>query len=297
VAAFTGASGAKVLAQNYNSFNEYSPEKAAARSAHLARRFAPGGKPAWDVNLHGHGACRAELAELLAAAGLKTAPRGNDLYSAVRGSRLQVLAAPDEVLEAALAAAGRSFVVPPAPYGFGGTAAWLKAVLGALRPARKPARPAPSLAAEYAALRRRAAAYEAGFVLSASDLAAALAPGAFNGVPVIAFLAEAGFALRFMLPSEDKAKAAAGLAALRRALPGCKMTAAYFNGPAGLDELLRSGRLRLVYSDIGRDARVLAAGRTPFSAGIFEAGYAGAAETARRLLELCDWDFNEKYLA
>ena len=33
----------------------------------------------------------------------------------------------------------------------------------------------------------------------------------------------------------------------------------------------------------------------PFSAALFEPGYAGALETWRRLLELCEWDFNERY--
>jgi nitrogenase subunit NifH len=300
IGAFTwkaGASGVKVLVQNYNSFNEYSPEKAAVRTEHMARKFSAAAKPAWDANLYGHGASRGELGALLSSAGLKTAPPWEDFYRAVRNSRLQVLAARDEVLEAALKAAGRPFIVPPAPYGFAGTSAWLKAVCSALHPKRKPRRPPAELFADYAALRRRAAVLEAGFVLSASDLASILAPETFNGVPVPAFLAESGFALRFMLPAEEKGKASVALAALRRSLPG-RVSSAFFRGRAGLDGLLRRNvKLRIVYSDISRDARLLAAGRTPFSAGIFEAGYEGAAETARRLLELCEGGFDEELSA
>ncbi|GAF76725.1 unnamed protein product, partial [marine sediment metagenome] len=55
--------------------------------------------------------------------------------------------------------------------------------------------------------------------------------------------------------------------------------------------------LRLVYSDLRNDSRVASAGKNPFSARLFEPGYAGALETWRRLLELCDWDFNERYLS
>lgn len=300
VAAFAGkaaaGSGVKVLTQGYNSFNEYSPEKAAVRVDHLARRFsARQTVPAWDVNLIGHGGSRSGLSELLAASGLKAAPAGKDLYAAVSSSRVQVLAERDEVLEAALGRAGRAFVAPPPPYGFGGTSAWLKAVYSALRLKRKIPVPPSDLVGEYAALRLRAAAFEAGFAATAADLAAFPGAAAFNGVPVPAFLAEAGFALRFLLPASDAGKpAASAIAGLRRALPGCRLTSAFFGSRAELHSLLRSrGRMRMVYSDISRDARLLAAGRTPFSAGIFEAGYDGAVETARRLLELCEGGFDE----
>ena len=43
--------------------------------------------------------------------------------------------------------------------------------------------------------------------------------------------------------------------------------------------------------------RVAAAGKNSFSAGLLEPGYGGAVESWRRLLELCDWDFNEQYLS
>jgi nitrogenase iron protein NifH len=303
VAAFAGKAaaegGVKVLTQGYNSFNEYSPEKAAARSAHLARRFAArAGKPAWDVNLAGHGACRAGLSDLLASAGLTAVPAGEGFYAASASSRLQVLAQPDEVLEAALKAAGRPFIVPPAPYGFAGTTAWLKAVTAALRPGSNPPPPPAGPAAEYAALRRKAAAFEAGFVAAAADIASFLSPAAFAGVPVPAFLSEAGFALRLLLPASEAGKAASALAGLRRALPGCRISSACFAGRGELRALLRvSKKMRLVYSDVSRDARVLAAGRTPFAAGIFEAGYEGAAETLRRLLELCEGGIDESLAA
>ncbi len=304
VAAFTtGAkapAGAKVLAQNYNSFNEYSPEKAAARTAYLARRFSAGAKSAaWDVNLLGLGDGRDELAALLAEGGIKAAPASEEFYAAAAASRLQVLVRADEVLEGALKQAGRKFVLPPAPYGVSGTAAWLKAVHAALGSRKKPAPPARALAGELAALRSRSRAYAAGFVASAAEILSLYSPEALNGVPVPAFLAEAGFALKFFVPREDAGKAAAAaLAGLRARLPGCRLSRAFFGSREELAALLAApGPLRIVYSDINRDPRVTAAGRTPFSSGLFEAGYEGAAETARRLLELCDWDFNEKYLA
>ena len=71
-----------------------------------------------------------------------------------------------------------------------------------------------------------------------------------------------------------------------------------FGDPAELPRLLRADRaVRLVYSDMRGDPRAAAAGKVPFSAALFEPGYEGALESWRRLLELCDWDFNERYFA
>ena len=81
-------------------------------------------------------------------------------------------------------------------------------------------------------------------------------------------------------------------------MPGLRVTADFLKTADELHGLLRADKaLRLVYSDIRRDPRVVSAGKTPFSAALFQPGYAGALETWRHLLELCEWDFNERYLS
>ena len=87
------------------------------------------------------------------------------------------------------------------------------------------------------------------------------------------------------------------LAELKAAVPGLRLSVDCFHTEEELNALLRSDKeLRLVYSDISRDPRVVSAGKNPFTASLFQPGYAGALETRRRLIELCEWDFNERYL-
>ena len=118
-------------------------------------------------------------------------------------------------------------------------------------------------------------------------------------VPVLPVLAEAGFDIRlFITGAGSDKKAAADISALKASLPGKRLSAKFFETRRELAALLRSGpALRLVYSDIRSDPRVVSAGKTPFSAALFEPGYDGALETWRRLIDLCKWDFNEKYLS
>jgi len=107
--------------------------------------------------------------------------------------------------------------------------------------------------------------------------------------------AEGGFRIRLFLYGAAPAKA---LAALKAALPGIKLSVSVFRTQAELDELLRKEKRRgVVYSDVRRDPRVTRSGKSPFSAELFEPGYDGALVTWSRLIDLCEWDFNERYFA
>lgn len=297
--------GVKVVIENYNSFNEHAPAKVAVRADFMAARLS-GGKVAKtrDVNLVNFGRSDENMAALLVSRGISAGDPGSDFYGAARASRLQVLSVPDTVLDPAFTKAGLKWLLPPPPYGFAGTEAWLAAIAAAL--GRKKIMTGPSAAQKAAALAlwRRARGYAVCFILAAEETGLLSGSTALKMVPVLPVLAEAGFKVRlFIAGTGSSKKTAAEISAL--ASPGGKTSGAaggftvkFFKTQKELDALLRADReLRLVYSDVRGDPRVVSAGKTPFSAGLFEPGYDGAVETWRRLIELCEWDFNERYLS
>ena len=298
--------GVKIAVEHFNSFYEHSPAKAALRSAFMASKLAKaaagrGGKKKYDVNLVNWGPVpAAALRELLAAQGLVPAPAGGDFYMTAASARLQVIAGPDSVLGPAFAKARMEWTAPAAPYGLAGTSGWLTALTAALG-RKKPAGPGPALRKEYQRLSAQLRRYAAAFILSPGELSMLGGGTALKTVPVLAALAEAGLKVRLLISGEAGREVTRHTAKLiknlKAATPGLRVSAAAFGKPEELSALLRSGKeLRLVYSDIRMDPRVTGAGKTPFSAALFEPGYDGAVETLRRLLELCEWEFNERYL-
>ena len=298
--------GVEVLLENFNNFYDWptfeTPEKVRARSAFVARRLAALGrvKPSADLNLVNFGDSRSVLSALLASKGLSMTPRGGDFYRDIASARLQVLPYADPVLTRAFDQLGLKWAAPGAPYGLAATRAWLSALFTALgeAPPREGFGPSKEAAAAYAAYSRRLAGVAAGFVASPKELGMLDGSGAVSGVPLVSFLSEAGLAIRLLAHAPDRpARALArieadGLAARTRA----RVRLSFFNGPAALSKALARDRaLRLVYSDIPLDPRIGAAGKSAFSAAMFEPGYEGAAETLRRLMGLCEWDFNERY--
>ena len=292
--------GARVLVENYNSFDEHSPAKTEARAELIARRLRETNTPAepCDVNLLGGEWDGSSGSALLAARGIKVPGRDVPFYRRIRSAALQVLCGRDVVLEAAFAKAGVRWIRLGVPYGFARTSAWVSAVAAALgKPAA--AGSSPEEAAAAAEQASRAGAFRAAFVALPQEIGSLDGAGEDGGVPLLSFMAEAGFGIRLL------AFASRGGAEARRAeeqaaglrLPGAvRPSLEFFDSPKRLAALLRAdGRTRLVYSDLSNDARVAAAGKAAFSSRLFAPGYEGALETTRSLLELCEWDFHERY--
>ena len=139
-------------------------------------------------------------------------------------------------------------------------------------------------------------AFSAGFAASPEEIGF-LNSGRF---PVLSFMAEAGFGLKLMLYAPDKeaeGKARARARELRAKLGGARLETILFGTPPQLARAIAGDRkMRLVYSDIVADRRIISAGKNVLSPDVFEPGYEGAVETAGRLLKLCEWDFYERYL-
>jgi hypothetical protein len=288
--------GVRVLRENFNSYDEYSAAKTEARAALLYRGLARARRrrPAYDLAFHGSRP-DGELSETLAAGGLSTAPAAG-FYEALTAARLVILPARDAALCPALDRAGIKWLAAPEPLGFAATRGWYASIFKVLgRPLPAGARPTAEQRRALAAFARQASAYGAALVTAAADLPA------LAGMDFLAALAESGLRLRLFVrldSSGGKAGAERAAARLRETLKPCGLKINFFSADRELAGLLSGpASLRLVYSDIPMDPRVLAAGRNPFSRALFEPGYGGAVESARRLLELCRWDFSRRYLA
>ncbi len=294
--------GVEVLRENFNSFYTETPEKVQARSAFVVRRLSAlkRVKPSRDVNLINFGSSREPLTDLLASKGLSVKSWDTEFYKDIASARLQVLSSADPVLTGAFDKLGIKWTAPGAPYGFAATKAWLRALFTALG-RKSPAEgfgPSKKEAAAHSALAKRLSRFAAGFVASPKEFGMLEGSWAVSGVPLVSFLAEAGLAVRLFVHTADPAlKALARTEAVALAArTGIKFKLVFFDSPGGLLKALSGDRaLRLAYSDIPLDPRLSAAGKSAFSVAVCEPGYEGALETLRRLAQLCEWDFNERY--
>lgn len=295
--------GVKILRDRFNSFYTGNPVKIKARAEYAAARIKALGKakPRYDVNFCGFGSALGPLQDLLEAAGISCAPPDGEYYGNIAASRLQLLAEPDPVLAGALEATGRKWICPAAPYGVAATRTWLARVAKAVG-RRAGSLPALSRAAsaQWRALSRSAGGFSVLFVCEASELTGLDGSPMVHGVPLLSFLAEAGFGLKFLVRSRDASSRAAASAALKK-LPAAvrrRCSLDFFDSPAALSKKLAADRgARLLYSDIPMDPRAARAGKAPFSGALFEPGFEGAVETLRRLTALCAWDLNGKKFA
>ena len=257
------------------------------------------------VNLIGFGACGETLARLLAGYGIPAAEPGA-FYEKAASAALNVLSGASLWMGPAFEAVGLRWLHAPPPYGFGATRKWLSGIAGALGMKRFAAGPSAAQLSAAAELRRRARRYSAGLgvwsgeeeLLEGRRIKAALS-----------LLLEGGFGTGLFVfspgkkPSrperEDVAREFSRLAGSAGKASGGRGPAVRFlDSPGDLRAPSAGGRgLRIFYSDLRNDTRVTSAGLTPFSADIFLPGYEGALETWKRLLELCEWDFNEKHSA
>ena len=310
---------------NYNSFSSLTPSKMKARVRFVARKLGLCGRreALADVNLVDFGDAGRTLGALLSENGVRVLPRSGDLYRDVASARMQVLHGysasgsqpeapvrnqplglkfryrPDPVWAGAFDRRGIKWVAPPPPYGFAATTVWLSSVAAGLgRSGRRP-RPPRRLEEARRALSAKCAGYTAGFAVSCGEMDMLDGSGMVSGIPLLSFLSEAGFGLRLMVyaPDAGDERAAEGnFRRLRAAFGPARAQMAFYRTPRQLSAAIAGDkRMRMVYSDIPGDGRITSLGKNVFTASVFEAGYEGALETMTRLLEICEWKFNERY--
>ncbi len=293
----------EILQENFNSFYSGNLQKIRARTDFVVRKLKSSGKERkkFDVNLAAFGNSRAPLAELLAAAGLSTCPAGGDFYEDILVSKLQLLPSGDPVMSGAFDKLGFKWLCPPPPYGMAATRCWLAEIFRAF--GRKDAaclNPGRNASVLYARLTRKARMYRAGFVFEAGELETLDGGEGARGVPLLSFLAEAGFGLSLLAYTPHRAAKDLSEAGLKK-LPAAvkrRVSLGFFDSPASLNKKLSVDRaMRILYSDLPMDPRAASAGKSPFTSLVFEPGYDGAVETLTRLTDLCSWNFNEKYFS
>ncbi|MDT8285601.1 MAG: AAA family ATPase [Elusimicrobiales bacterium] len=293
----------EVLRDNFNNFEDATPEKVRARAALVARRLSGlrSVRPSSDLNLVNFASGKAlPLIDLLVSLGLSVAPPERDFYGDIAAARLQVLAYPDPVLTTAFDELKIKWISPPAPYGLAATESWLRAIF--VKVGRKPPRvgigPSAADTARHSDLKKSLTRFAAGFIASPDEIPTLEGTWAVSGVPMFSFMREAGMPVRLFSYAPDRAAKALAVkeAELLAGRTGVKPRLSSFDSPAALRRALAADRaLRIVYSDIPGDKRLAAAGKTDFSSSMCEPGYEGALETMRRLLNLCEWDFNERH--
>lgn len=193
-----------------------------------------------------------------------------------------------------LAKAGRSPATVPAPYGWAGTRACLKALADAAgrSAAFEAAWEAASAALRPAwdAARAAAAGKRVGFVVSEATLPRLTALRYGYGAPPATMAVEAGFGVDLLYFDRH---------GNGPALPPTLKDAgvSVFRTPRELERALAASPAQAVFSDIAFDERVARAGKARFSSKDFAMGLGGAARTAQRLAAVCAVPFFRRYAA
>lgn len=186
---------------------------------------------------------------------------------------------------------GKSALRPASPFGFAGTAQWLRHVahLCGCRPAmeRQIAAELKKYEAPRALLRKRAAKHNVYFVAGADDARRLCSPALSAGIPMPDFLSEAGFGVKLLVHEPDQPAVSAVLAGGRLA----KLPVVCFNDEADLHRKLAAKDCSAVFSDFLCDYRVAAAGKAQVSMDLFKFGFREAFLGAERLLALCESGF------
>lgn len=192
-------------------------------------------------------------------------------------------------------------ISPDAPFGYARTLKWLQTVTEA---AGQDASRVPDLVAEtwapfeddWERLREEASGYRLGFVLGSDQVHQLAYPAATWGVPLLPLLEEFGFGLDFMIYADDEE---VGREAARELHKGLSMAKRHrfrlFQKPSELEELLRTGPFRAVYSEHFFDFRLSRAGKAQFSLNVFERGFGGAVRSLERLVEICRFPLYRRY--
>jgi hypothetical protein len=244
------------------------------------------------------GRARQELEELLGGAGVTVACTQVphiDLATAPawRSAAVQVLVPSpylQELYEGVFRPLPMETIEAPAPWGVAGTRAWLARIAEAvdrLDEMRSTWRGAMrASAAERKRARQEASRLRLGFVVDADEAADLGEPEAMAGVPLLGMVAEMGFGIDLVVHGDGPVDAGMDGMEIHR-----------FESEDALARLMRELPCGAIYSDLYADARIIAAGKMPFSLQLFEPGLAGALRTSHRLAHACRADFYRKYRA
>jgi len=192
-------------------------------------------------------------------------------------------------------------VFPEAPYGFQGSHRWLQEVCEALdlppeqadEAFEQVARP---LLPEWEALVSEARQFRIALVIRAEETHHLTDSSTTWGVPLLAFLEEAGFGLDILLKVRQRRQARESAEAIARRMQHPERHVVKgFHDFDTMRQRLRESEAQAGLSYHYFDWRLSEAGKNRFSLQAFEMGLPGAIRTARRLLNVCRTPFYRRY--
>lgn len=193
-----------------------------------------------------------------------------------------------------LAASPREVATVPAPFGVEGTRRCLRGIAEATGTAPAFDAAWAGLMAEYLpaweTMRREAAGYRLGFVVSEATLPRLVELRYGNGAPLALMLMEMGFGLDIVYYDRH-----GEAPALPPALEGARVSV--FRTPLELEKALGASEAAAFYSDVFFDWRISRAGKARFSSKDFGMGLDGAKRALEKLLPLCRLPFYRRYAA
>ncbi|HNS99002.1 MAG TPA: nitrogenase component 1 [Polyangiaceae bacterium] len=186
-------------------------------------------------------------------------------------------------------------VTPPAPYGIDDTRQWITSIAHAL--SLDDSRVHEVLNSEQGAIQARwdelsaiARKNTLGFVVDQRVLPRLTDPDRSFGLSLARIVREMGFGIEVLCyaPEGDTSYA-------RHQLSDMPVRLTPFQTPLQLQQRLREGSFRAVYSDRTLDRRLTRAGQSQFSYADFEMGLAGALRSLHRLVRACALPFYHRY--
>ncbi|HOU54978.1 MAG TPA: nitrogenase component 1 [Myxococcota bacterium] len=192
-------------------------------------------------------------------------------------------------------------VTPDAPYGFRGSHRWLREVCQALDLPPEQADAAHEgiarpLLPEWERLVSEARQYRIALVVRAEETEHLTDPSTTWGVPLLAFLEEAGFGLDILIKVRQRKQARESAQAIvRRMEHPDRHVVKGFHDFETLRQRLRESEAQAALSYHYFDWRLSEAGKNRFSLQVFEMGLPGAIRSVRRLLNICRTPFYRRY--
>ena len=186
---------------------------------------------------------------------------------------------------------GKNTLRPGSPFGFSGTAQWLRRIARLCGCQRNMER---EIAAEYgkyeearSLIRKRAKKHRINFIAGAGEARRLCFPGLSAGIPMLDYLTEAGFDVKILIHNAEKTATNEVLSSSRFA----GTPVGYFRDEADLHRRISSRECSAVFSDFLCDYRVAAAGKAQLSMDFFKFGFREAVLGAEKLLALCESGF------
>jgi len=190
-------------------------------------------------------------------------------------------------------------LIVPAPYGFEGARECARVIASAFGKEKKFQRiwekKELSLSSKWKDLRLQASKYSLALVVDERALPLLDAPAYWGGFSLLRVLDEMGFRIEILAYAPSDSVRRRIIDFTEKLGLDSRIEINTFDNNKRLQELLKAGKFRAVYSDIYHDWRITEAGKSQFSLRYFEMGLGGAVVSLENLLGVCRLPFYRRY--